>query len=51
MLYPEKQRAIKKEALYILKKTKPSKIQMTWWLNAIEKYEDTDDIWIIQKLN
>ncbi len=51
MLYPEKQRAIKKEALFILAKTKPTKNQMTWFFNACEKYEDTDDIWIIQKLD
>lgn len=46
MLYKAKQDAIKKEALSLLKKDKPTKRELSWFIKKSAKYSDTGDIWI-----
>tara|TARA_R110000772_G_scaffold17348_1_gene48450 strand:+ start:1202 stop:1357 length:156 start_codon:yes stop_codon:yes gene_type:complete len=51
MIYAEKQKAIKNEALSLLKKDTLSKREMAWFLKKMDRYKDTDEIWVTQKID
>jgi len=50
-MYTQTQREIKKIALNLLKKEKLSHREMTWFFSKTDKYKDTDDIWVTQKID